>query len=97
MVERLHQRYGPKGLDVIGVNVDAGNQTAKVEDFIKSFGVTFPVWRDTHSDILRIFRSPGVPATFVIDKDGMLLYKYLGPLPEGDANIHRVIEQGLAK
>ncbi len=97
VIERLHQRYGPKGLDVVGVSVDVGDKTAAIQNFMSSRGVTYPVWRDSHSAILKIFRSRGVPATFVIGRDGMLLYKYLGPIPEGDANMHRVIEEGLAR
>jgi peroxiredoxin len=95
VIERLHERYAPKGLDVIGVSVDAPDQTRMVEEFVKSFGVTYPIWLDSHRQILRTYMAPGVPATFVIGRDGTLLYKYLGPIPEGDPNMHRIIEQGL--
>ena len=61
VIERFHDRYGPKGLDVVGVSVDGGDQTKMIEEFAKSFGVTYPIWRDSHSQILRTFLAPGVP------------------------------------
>jgi thiol-disulfide isomerase/thioredoxin len=97
VIERLHQRYGPKGLDVIGVSVDVADKKVMIENFTKTFGVTYDIWRDTKSGILDTYRAIGVPATFIIGRDGVLLFKYLGPIPEGDTQIHRMIEQGLAQ
>lgn len=97
VVERLHQRYGPKGLDVIGVSVDVEDKKFMIENFTKTFAVTYEIWRDTKSGILETYRAIGVPATFIIGRDGVLLYKYLGPIPEGDSQIHRMIEEGLSR
>jgi cytochrome c biogenesis protein CcmG, thiol:disulfide interchange protein DsbE len=96
VVERLHQRYGPKGLDVIGVSVDAPGQTTSIHNFMDFFGVTYPIWLDPDKQVLRRFLAIGVPATFIIGADGTLLYRYMGPVKEGDPAMHRIIQASLA-
>lgn len=95
-VERLYQRYGPKGLDVIGVSVDAADATRSIQDFVNTFSVTYPIWRDPDKKVLSTFLAIGVPATFVIGADGTLLYRFLGPIKEGDLTMHRIIQESLA-
>ena len=66
------------------------DSTSAVIDFVDEFGLTFPVLLDGGDDVNRRFEVRGLPATFFIDRDGVLRAKNLGPvfgnlLPDGIA------------
>jgi peroxiredoxin len=96
VVERLHQRYSPQGLDVIGVDVDNADQVQGVRHYMTEHGMTYTVWLDPDKHVLSDFIAIGVPATFLIGADGTVLYKHMGPLQDDDWGMHRAIQKSLA-
>jgi cytochrome c biogenesis protein CcmG, thiol:disulfide interchange protein DsbE len=97
VVERLYQRYSPKGLTVIGVNVDNADNVQTVRRYMALHDMTYPVWLDPQKLVLRDFIAIGVPATFLIGRDGALLYKHMGPLQDDDWAMHRTIQNSLVR
>lgn len=95
VVERLYQRYSPKGLAVVGVSVDNADHVQAIRQFMRTYNITYPVWLDPEKQVLRDFIAIGVPATFLIDRKGTLLYKHLGPLLDDDWGMHRIIQNSL--
>jgi peroxiredoxin len=96
-VERLYQRYSPKGLAVVGINVDDAGNVQTVRQFMTAYDMTYPVWLDPKKQVLRDFIAIGVPATFLIGRDGSLLYKHMGPLQDDDWGMHRTIQNSLTR
>ncbi|MCJ7605725.1 MAG: TlpA family protein disulfide reductase [Dehalococcoidales bacterium] len=59
-----------EGLVVMGVNIQ---ETAElVEMFMTDFGLTFPVLLDFSGNTARQYNISGIPATFFIDKGGII-------------------------
>lgn len=83
-LERLHERYRAQGLQVIGVSVDVGGEDAAVGEFATEYGVTYPVWRDPEGRVSTLFAAIGVPATYLIGRDGTLLWRKVGPVTEAE-------------
>jgi cytochrome c biogenesis protein CcmG, thiol:disulfide interchange protein DsbE len=75
-LERLHRTLGPEGLVVMGVSVDP--EDAAVSDFVKRYGLTFPILRDPAAHTAASFHTTGYPETFVIGRDGTLLRSIVG-------------------
>ena len=86
-LERLHRRLGPEGLSVVAVSVDAppGQLDAlarlggDVDAYVRDLGITFDVLRDPEGTILRRYRVTGLPTTYILDRDGVVLEKVVGP------------------
>jgi peroxiredoxin len=77
-LEKLHRALGPEGLVVLGVSVD--EDEAALRSFIQKVGVTFPTLRDPGGrGPSTAYRTTGYPETFVLDPQGVLLDKYIGP------------------
>ena len=75
---------------VLAVDKLVEDSAGAVTDFVDEFGLTFPVVLDGGDDVSRRFNVRGLPATFFIDRDGVLRAKNLGPvfgnlLPDGIA------------
>jgi cytochrome c-type biogenesis protein len=96
VLERLHEKYAGKGLLVVGVNVDARGEEARVEGFAESFGITYQIWHDPDDRISTIYRAIGVPATYLIDRQGVVRWRKLGPIAETDTTLGRALDAALA-
>src|SRR5690625_3002903 len=81
LLQQVWEQYGGQ-LTVIGIQtLDKGRQAAG-RRFISDFGLTFPNVSDDDSRIGRNYGLFGVPETFFIDSDGLLVEKFAGILSE---------------
>jgi peroxiredoxin len=76
-MEKLYQSHKDKGLEIVAVSVDTASK-AKVRAFVEKLGLTFPILHDRDSLISRLYNNPGVPSSYLIDKQGKLTYRVLG-------------------
>jgi peroxiredoxin len=95
-LEQLSKDYAPRGLRVVGVSVDAASDDAAVQHFIKENGITFTILRDPDEAVVRLFRAPGVPATFLIGPDGVLRRQWIGRIDPGSASVRGAVDRVLA-
>lgn len=91
----VHARYKEKGLELIGVSVDTDGTDDAIRTFISDFHMTFPIWRDPDERTSTLFRTVGVPATFLIDKQGILRWRKIGPIAPNDTSLTNAIERAL--
>ena len=94
-LQQLHERYQSRGLELIGVSVDAAGNDAGILEFAKEFRMTYPIWRDPDERISTQFLILGVPATFVVDRQGVLRWRKMGPVAPGDTSLANAIERSL--
>jgi len=75
----LQEQLGDKGLQFVGVAID---EKQKVQDFIDSFGVTYPILygADNAIEVAKSYgdRLGALPWTVVIDRDGTIVYTQAG-------------------
>lgn len=91
----LYDKYKGRGLELIGVSVDAQGSDAAIRAFMKDFRMNYPVWRDPDERVSSQFLVIGVPATFLIDRDGTLRWRKTGPIQPRDTALIAAIEQAL--
>lgn len=89
-METLYRELGPKGLRIIAISVDEGN-TADVRQFVKEYGLTFDVLQDKSGDIQRVFQTTGVPESFLLDKQGVIVKKVIGEHPWSSPSNQRIV------
>lgn len=92
LMDTLLTRHGASGLRVVAVSVDVGS-SEPVHRTVAEYAVTFEVAHDTEGDVERRFPALGVPASYLIGRDGRLLWKHVGVLP---ASVDTVIARALA-
>ena len=76
-MEKAYQEYKSQGLEILAVSVDAG-QKSVVKNFLQEFKLTFPALLDPDMEVLRLYRMFSLPATFLIDKQGIIRHRELG-------------------
>lgn len=92
----IHARYKDRGLELVGVSVDAEGNDEGIREFMKEFEMNYPVWRDPSERVSTQFLVIGVPATFLIDRQGILRWRKTGPIAPNDTSLTGAIERALA-
>ena len=94
-LQALHMKYRDRGLELVGVSVDADGSDDAIRAFMKDFEMTYPVWRDPDERVSTQFLVVGVPATFLIDREGVLRWRKTGPIQPNDTSLVAAIERAL--
>ena len=94
-LEALHHRFQPRGLQLVGVSVDAAGAQADIREFMREFPMSYSIWLDPDERVSTQFLIVGVPATFLIDRQGVLRWRRTGPIQPGDTTLTLAIERAL--
>jgi len=95
-MQRLHEALEGTDFEILAVSVDArvgeadlgGRAGGDLEAFAKELGLTFRILHNPAGDIQRAYQTTGVPESFVIDRQGVIVKKIAGPT-EWDAPVNQ--------
>jgi peroxiredoxin len=76
-MERLQQELGDQGFRVVAVSVDQADATT-VRDWVAERNLSFTVLHDPSGRIQQVYQTTGVPESFVLDRDGVIVKKIIG-------------------
>lgn len=77
-IQKLHEQFADRGLQVIAVSVDDAGGEEKIRNFLVEHRLTFLVLHEPTGAIQRAYQTTGVPETFVIGADGVIRKKVIG-------------------
>ncbi len=86
-MERLYRELGPAGLKIVAVSVDQVSGE-EVLDFANELELTFDVLHDRSGQIEIDYQTTGLPETVILDRDGVIVHKSIGPV-EWDEPVQR--------
>ena len=93
--QELSEDFGDRGLRVVGLSVDNAGARDLVEGFLQEAGVEYEILLDPGMGSMDRLGVLGLPASFLIDPDGVIRYVRTGPVAEGDTLFLRQIESVL--
>lgn len=96
-LQALHERFQSQGLVVVGVSIDQGDDASDVRAYATERGVTYALWHDPADRISGVFLANGVPATYLIGRDGTLRWRWLGPLTKDDAALNAELTRAIGE
>ncbi len=77
-LEAAHKFYQPRG-DVLFLGVDYVDTEPEALAYLEESRITYPNGPDLRTQISQAFRIRGVPETFIIDQDGIIVHVQIGP------------------
>jgi peroxiredoxin len=89
-LEAMAKEMGPQGVVVLGVSVDKNQQLYK--EFLAKARVSFETARDPEASISADYGTYKYPETYVIDRDGRVRQKYIGPRDWTDPQVVQSIK-----
>jgi peroxiredoxin len=86
-IERLHHLVTDSSFRIVSVSIDKEDSSG-VMAFARSYGLTFPILQNQSGDIQDLYQTTGVPESFVIDRDGIIVKKIIGAAQwDGPVNV----------
>lgn len=89
-LQAMAQQLGPKGVVVLGVSVDKNG--ASYKRFLDQAKVSFETSRDPEANISADYGTFKYPETYIIDRDGKVRQKIIGPQDWTAPEVIRSIE-----
>jgi cytochrome c biogenesis protein CcmG, thiol:disulfide interchange protein DsbE len=77
-LEAAWRIYKPRG-DVVFLGVNYVDTEPEALAYLKKFNITYPNGPDLRTRISQAYRIIGVPETYIIDQEGILVSKKVGP------------------
>ena len=78
-MEVLYKNFEKDGLVMLAVSIDRVTTKKDIPPFVKNMNLTFPVLVDSWGQTDKRYKLMGVPETYIIDQDGILREKIIGP------------------
>jgi thiol-disulfide isomerase/thioredoxin len=75
-MEKLYQRFRNEGLEFLAVDIQENKK--EVEAFMKKYSLNFPVALDSSAEAAVMYGVRGIPATYIIDRDGAIIAAVVG-------------------
>jgi peroxiredoxin len=96
IIQKLYEKYGDKGFQVIAINTEGPKAMAKVKSFVKSSGFTFRVLLDNDGEIFRRkFKGAAMPFTTMANSQGNIVFSAVGFKPGDEVEIEKKIVENL--
>lgn len=93
----LQKIYGPKGLQIVGLNVGGADDRIKVRDFARELSIQYPLgFPDKALSDLFLSDSQTIPQTFVFGRDGQLVKRFIGYDKETESELEKVIGEAVS-
>lgn len=76
-MQRLHAALTGPDFELVAVSVDASRED--VEAFRARLGLSFPIALDPEKRVANAYQSHRFPESYLIDREGRILSRYIGP------------------
>ena len=95
-LEQLHNEFQSKGLQIVGVSVDSPGAENMIKSFVHKMGLTYTFWHDPNNNFARLFKSLGVPESYLVDKEGNIFHQWKGPFDPISNNTKSIVNNALS-
>jgi len=93
LLDAIVRDYSERGLVVLGIAGD--DDAARVREFIEQRAPAFEVLLDPGGTVGTQYGITGYPETFLVDRDGKLTAKFIGPLPSDAGTLAPDVTQAI--
>lgn len=76
-MERLYEALPKDDFELVAIAID--DDRAEVRSFQERYQLTFPILLDLDQKVYAIYQTMGVPESLLIDREGRIVERYVGP------------------
>ena len=92
----LHERYGQRGLRIVGISVDVDLPPTEVRAFAAAEKVPYLILHDSEDRASALFTGQQIlPASFLFDKKGLLIWSRIGLIGKDDPGLAKALASAL--
>jgi len=90
-LQQVYEANHSRGLEILAVNTTFQDSEAGAAEFVREFGLTFPIPLDRTGVVSRTYLLRALPTTFFIDRGGIIRKVVLGG-PMSETTIQTAVE-----
>ena len=91
-LQSLYEENRDRGFEIVGISMDTRDQKRSVEEFVEEYGVEYTILWDPQMRGMDRYQVLGLPATFLLDEDGIIRWMMYGPVGETSTTFLQAIE-----
>lgn len=91
-LQALHEKYKDDGFIVLGVSIDRAEPDV-IKKFVDEKKVTYPILHDRTRQVVGEYSVRGTPTTYLLDVEGKVIGKVIGPAEWDSQATYDLIEQ----
>jgi cytochrome c biogenesis protein CcmG/thiol:disulfide interchange protein DsbE len=96
-LQALNAKYAASGLEIVGISEDEAEDKGKIPTFASTFGAKFPIGWDEDRSISQRYQPETMPASFLIDRRGIVRFAHVGYRAGDEVQIEKEIQDLLAR
>lgn len=82
-MQTFYEKQQGNDVEVLAVNLTTEDRgMAEIEKFVEEFDLEFPIPMDIDGDIGALYQAFSIPTSYIIDREGRVLHKIVGPMDE---------------
>ncbi|NCU17220.1 TlpA family protein disulfide reductase [Bacillus sp. P1(2020)] len=82
-MQKVYNELMGQDVEIVAVNMTIGKETIEsATQFVKQYGLTFPVPLDTKGEVMKLYEIYGLPTSYFLDSEGIIRAKFFGPMDE---------------
>ena len=94
-LQSIFEEHAEQGFRIVGVSMDTRDAADQVAMFVEEYGVTYDVLHDSRMVAMDLYQVLGLPATFLLDREGRLLWMRYGPIAKNDRDFEAALADAL--
>ncbi|MBI5044108.1 MAG: TlpA family protein disulfide reductase [Nitrospirae bacterium] len=91
-MEALFKEYNKRGFEVLAISSDSQGEKI-VKPFMEFYELTFSALMDADGEVHSLYGVTSIPTTYIVDKNGNIVQKIMGPRDWKDKNTKGMIEK----
>ena len=92
-MNEMQAKYGPKGLTIVGVNLDKNREDA--DKFLSGTPAKFTVAYDSSGKVAEAYQPKGMPTSFLVGADGVVRAVHVGFREKDKEDLERELAAAL--
>ncbi len=93
---QMQSQYEPQGFQIVGLNVGGDDDREEVPGFAKEFKIQYPLGFPDDELVDNYLKdNQNIPQTFVFDRNGQLVKRFVGYDKQGGRELERIVQQVL--
>jgi peroxiredoxin len=92
-LQSLYEARASEGLEVVGLTLDQRSFEPEIREFIEEFGVTYTILRDPDMVSMDRYAVLGLPATFLVNREGTITWAKSGPVEAGERAFEAALDE----
>jgi peroxiredoxin len=91
-MQQLYDQLKDRGFRIAAVSIDEGS-IEDVQGFVNELGLTFDIFHDRSREIEDAYQTTGVPESFLVNREGIIVRKQIGEHPWNSPANQRIVAQ----